>query len=55
MKDLYYRYNWAINNKYVDTNAKIGNLNPSNVIERRRALEWILSDENDWYNLQLNA
>lgn len=55
MKDLYYRYNWAINNKYVDSNTKIGNLNPSNVIERRRGLEWILSDEYDWYNIKLNA
>lgn len=55
MKDLYYRYNWAINNKYVDSNTKTGNLNSSNVIERRRGLEWILSDEYDWYNIQLNA
>lgn len=55
MKDLYYRYNWAINNKYINPNTKIGNLESSNVIERRRALEWILSDVYDWYNLQLYA
>lgn len=55
MKDLYYRYNWAINNKYVDPNTTIGNLEPSNVIERRRGLEWVLSDINDWYDIQLNA
>lgn len=55
MFDLYYRYNWAINNKYVDSNTNIGKLNPSNVIERRRALEWIISDVDDWYDLPLNA
>ena len=55
MLDIYYRYNWAINNKYVDSNTNIGNLNSSNVIERRRALEWIFSDIDDWYNIQLNA
>lgn len=55
MKDLYYRYNWAINNKYVDSNTKTGNLEPSNVIERRRGLEWVLTDIDDWYDIQLNA
>lgn len=55
MKDLYYRYNWAINNKKVDPNTKIGNLNSSNVIERRRGLEWVLSNVDDWYDIKLNA
>ena len=55
MKDLYYRYNWAINNKYVDSNTKTGNLEPSNVIERRRGLEWVITDIDDWYDIQLNA
>lgn len=55
MHDLYYRYNWAINNNKVNANTSIGNINASNVIERRRGLEWILSSENDWYNLSLYA
>ena len=55
MKDLYYRYNWAINNKYVDPNTKIGNLEPSNIIERRRGLEWVISDIDDWYDIELNT
>ena len=55
MEDLYYRYNWAINEKNVNPNANIGNLNPSNVIERRRALEWLLSNKEDWYEISLNA
>ena len=55
MHDLYYRYYWAINNKYLDENTKIGNLDASLVKERYRALEWLLSDEEDWFNLRLNA
>ena len=55
MQDLYYRYNWAINEKKVNKNASIDNLDPSNVIERRRGLEWILSDEEDWYNINMSA
>lgn len=55
MSDLYYRYNWAINNKLVDSNTNIGNLRKSNVIERRRALEWIISDVDDWYDLHISV
>ena len=55
MHDLYFRYNWAINNKKIDQKTSIGNLNPSNVIERRRALEWVLSEIDDWYQLPLYA
>ena len=55
MKDLYYRYNWAINDRHVNSNTNIGNLEPSNVIERRRGLEWVLTDIDDWYDIQLNA
>lgn len=55
MQDLYYRYHWAINEKKVNPNANIGNINASNVIERRRALEWILSGKEDWYEIELNA
>lgn len=55
MYDLYFRYNWAINNHKVNSNTKIGSLDPSVVIERRRGLEWALSLESDWYNLPQNA
>jgi len=55
MKDLYFRYHWAINNKYVNPESKTGNLNPSNVLERRRGLEWVVSNDDDWYDIQLNA
>lgn len=55
MHDLYYRYNWAINNSKVNSDVSLGNINVSNVIERRRGLQWILSNEEDWYNISLNA
>lgn len=55
MLDLYYRYNWAINESTANPGANIGNLNPSVVIERRRGLEWIVSDVDDWYDLDMPA
>lgn len=55
MFDLYYRYNWAINNSKVNLNSKVGNLDSSNVIERRRGLEWLISPIDDWYDVQFNA
>lgn len=53
--DLYFRYNWAINDAKVNPNASIGNLNPSIVIERRRGLEWVVSEVEDWYDLTFPA
>lgn len=56
MLDLYYRYNWAITEKRINPNStSIMNLNPSIVIERRRGLEWVISQEEDWYNIPLNT
>lgn len=55
MYDLYYRYNWAINNVQVDPNTNTGNLDPSTVIERRRGLEWVITDMKDWYDLRLDT
>ncbi|MBQ8425098.1 MAG: DUF4272 domain-containing protein [Clostridia bacterium] len=39
----------------VNKKVKIGNLNSSNVVERRRGLEWLISNENDWYDIELNT
>ena len=55
MLDLYFRYNWAINDAKVNPNASIGKLNPSIVIERRRGLEWVVSEVEDWYDLTFPA
>jgi len=53
--DLHMRYNWAVNESKVNPDASIGDLNPEIVIERRRGLEWIVADEDDWYDLLLEA
>lgn len=55
MLDLYYRYNWAVNDAKVNPATSIGNLNPSIVIERRRGLEWVISDIDDWYDFSMQA
>lgn len=55
MEDLYFRYEWAINERKVNPNTSIGNLNSSNVHERYRGLKWALSNEEDWYNISLDA
>ena len=55
MLDLYFRYHWAINEVKVHTETSIGNLNPSTVIERRRGLEWLVTDVDDWYDIDMQA
>ena len=55
LEDLYFRYHWAIAEQRVNPDAGIGGLNPSVVLERRRALEWLLSTESDWNALTLSA
>lgn len=47
--------NRAVNESNVNPEAAIGNLNPSVVIERRRGLEWIISDIDDWYDIDMPA
>ena len=53
--DLYFRYHWAVNDSMAKQRASAGDLHPSVVIERRRGLEWVVSDEDDWYDLEMNA
>lgn len=50
--DLYYRYHWAV----VEEPKKVDELDisPSIVIERDRALTWLLSDS-DWDEVQLDT
>ena len=47
MLDLYYRYHWAVVENSINPETSIANLNPSVVSERRRGLEWIISDKKD--------
>lgn len=55
MLDLYYRYDWAVAEKRIKPETNIGNLIPSNVVERRRGLEWLISGEEDWFNISLDT
>lgn len=55
MLDLYYRYHWACEEKRINPNTDIGNLNPDVVIERRRGLEWLFAIEDDWFKILLDT
>ena len=55
MLDLYYRYHWACVEKQIHPQTSIGNLNGSVVQERRRGLEWLISEEDDWFSIQLDT
>lgn len=55
MLDLFYCYHWACVEKQIHPETPIGNVNFEVVVERRRALEWLISDENDWFNIDLNT
>jgi len=55
MLDLFYCYHWACVEKRVNPDSSIGNLNPEVVMERRKGLEWLISDEKDWNNISLNT
>ena len=55
MLDLYYRYHWACVEKRIKSETSIGNLNSSVVVERRRGLEWLISETQDWYDISLDT
>ena len=55
MLDLYYRYHWACVEKRIDPETNIANLNPEVVYERRRGLEWIFAEEDDWFDISLDT
>lgn len=56
MLDLFYRYHWAcVQHKWVDETCPVGNLNEEVVFERRKGLEWLISEEDDWYDIILNT
>ena len=55
MEDLYLRYHWALNEHSANPEAPAGQLEPSVVLERRRALEWLISEQRDWDAIPLFA
>ncbi len=54
MLDLYYRYNWATVDHLLRPNEKIG-INHEVVVERRKGLEWLVSDLDDWDEISLDT
>ena len=55
MFDLYYRYHCACVDKQANADTPIGDLKPEVVFERRRGLEWLISEETDWHKLPLDT
>jgi hypothetical protein len=56
MLDLYYRYHWAVvHHEHIDPSCPVGDLNGEVVFERRRGLEWLISGEEDWYDISLDT
>ena len=54
MLDLYFRYSWAVVRKdTVDPDGPTGGLNGQVVFERRRGLEWLFSNTDNWFDLTL--
>ena len=55
MLDLYYRYHWACVEKRIKPDTIIGSLDSEVVWERRRGLEWLVSDMEDWNKISLDT
>ena len=56
MLDLYYRCHWAcVQHKHIDPSCPVGSLNEEVVYERRRGLEWLISEEDDWHDISLDT
>lgn len=55
MLDLFYCYHWACVEKRIRPATQIGDLNPEVVYERRRGLEWLISEESDWNKISLGT
>lgn len=55
MLDLYYRYHWACVEKRIRPETNIGKLNPDVVIERRKGLEWVIDEIEEWDEISLDT
>lgn len=55
MLDLYYRYHWACRQHRIDYGKTEFIINEEVVVERRRALEWLISDVTDWNVIHLDT
>ncbi len=55
MLDLFYNYHWTCVEKRVNPNTNLGSLVPGIVMERRKGLEWLISEEDDWNEISLDT
>ena len=55
MLDLYYRYHWACVEKSIRPDTNVGQLNPGVVMERRKGLEWLIKEVEDWDDISLDT
>lgn len=55
MFDIYYNFQWACDDKRVNPSTNCGELNGEVVMERRKALEWLISEEQDWNEISLDT
>ncbi|MBR1863788.1 MAG: DUF4272 domain-containing protein [Ruminococcus sp.] len=55
MVDLFYRMDWAAVEHRLRPETPIGSMEPQVVNERRRGLEWLVSDKEDWNDIPLDT
>lgn len=54
MRDLYYRLHWWVNNAR-KTNESTCDVDFNIVLQRRKALEWILNPDYEWDTIDLSC
>lgn len=55
MTDLYYNYHWACVDNRINPKTSCGSLDEGVVMERRKALEWLICEETDWKEISLDT
>jgi len=55
MLDLYWRYHWAAVEERIDPSKSAGKLDEEVILERRRGLEWLICDTDDWHDLTIDT
>jgi len=54
MQDLYYRLHWWVQT-FQKENKPTGDIELGVIVERRRALEWILNRNSEWDEIDLSV
>ena len=55
MLDLYYNYHWACVDHRINPNTNCGELDEEVVMERRKALEWLICKDQNWDSISLDT